>query len=101
MNDAVSDADAQDEQLLAMCRLLNEHEVRYLICGGYACILHGNLRMTHSGVVIRGSFTSSKYTGSPTCRSRRPRRKSRVDSTVGRPEESRIPVGISNSRPRR
>ena len=46
MNDAVSDADAQDEQLLEMCRLLNEHGVHYLICGGYACILHGNLRMT-------------------------------------------------------
>ena len=46
MSDTVSDGDAQDEQLLAMCRLLNEHEVQYLICGGYACILHGNLRMT-------------------------------------------------------
>lgn len=46
MNEGVSDAEAQDEQFLQLCRLLNDHGVHYLICGGYACILHGNLRMT-------------------------------------------------------
>jgi hypothetical protein len=46
MNKEVSDADHQDQQFLELCRLLNQYEVRYLICGGYAGILHGNLRVT-------------------------------------------------------
>jgi hypothetical protein len=46
MNEEITDGEVQDEQLLELCRLLNEHDVHYLICGGYACILHGNVRMT-------------------------------------------------------
>jgi hypothetical protein len=46
MNDDITDGEKQDFQFLELCRLLNEHGVHYLICGGYACILHGNLRMT-------------------------------------------------------
>jgi hypothetical protein len=46
MSDGLTDGDYQDLRFLELCRLLNEHSVHYLICGGYACILHGNLRMT-------------------------------------------------------
>ena len=46
MSDELTDGDQQDLRFLELCRLLNEHGVHYLICGGYACILHGNLRMT-------------------------------------------------------
>ncbi len=32
--------------LLRVCRLLNEHDARYLVVGGQACILHGLVRTT-------------------------------------------------------
>ena len=32
--------------LLRVCSLLNNHDVRYLVAGGYACILHGLVRTT-------------------------------------------------------
>jgi len=32
--------------LLRVCSLLNRHEAKYLIIGGYACILHGMVRTT-------------------------------------------------------
>ncbi len=32
--------------LLRVCALLNKHKVRYLVIGGYACILHGLVRTT-------------------------------------------------------
>jgi len=31
---------------LLVCSLLNKHEVRYLVVGGHACILHGLVRTT-------------------------------------------------------
>lgn len=34
------------EDLLALCRSLNEHRVRYLLIGGFAVILHGYVRAT-------------------------------------------------------
>ena len=32
--------------LLRVCSLLNRHEAKYLVIGGYACILHGMVRTT-------------------------------------------------------
>ena len=32
--------------LVRVCRLLNQHCARYLVVGGYACILHGLVRTT-------------------------------------------------------
>jgi len=32
--------------LLQVCALLNQHQARYLVIGGYACILHGLVRTT-------------------------------------------------------
>ncbi len=32
--------------LLQVCSLLNKHDARYLVIGGYACILHGLVRTT-------------------------------------------------------
>lgn len=32
--------------LLQVCSLLNKHQARYLVIGGYACILHGLVRTT-------------------------------------------------------
>jgi hypothetical protein len=32
--------------LLQVCSLLNQHGARYLVIGGYACILHGLVRTT-------------------------------------------------------
>jgi uncharacterized protein (DUF1330 family) len=32
--------------LLQVCSLLNKHGARYLVVGGYACILHGLVRTT-------------------------------------------------------
>jgi Nucleotidyl transferase of unknown function (DUF2204) len=32
--------------LLRVCSLLNNHDARYLVIGGYACILHGMVRTT-------------------------------------------------------
>lgn len=32
--------------LLSVCSLLNKHGARYLVIGGYACILHGLVRTT-------------------------------------------------------
>lgn len=32
--------------LLHVCSLLNKHDARYLVIGGYACILHGLVRTT-------------------------------------------------------
>lgn len=60
MNEEVSDAGAQDRQFLELCRLLNEHDVHYLLCGGYACILHGNLRTTQD-VDLLIEETSENY----------------------------------------
>jgi uncharacterized protein (DUF1330 family) len=37
---------AADAPLLRVCRLLNQHGARYLVAGGYACILHGMVRTT-------------------------------------------------------
>lgn len=34
------------DPLLKVCKLLNEHHVRYLVVGGHACILHGLVRTT-------------------------------------------------------
>ena len=36
MSDELTDGDQQDLRFLELCRLLNEHGVHYLICGGYA-----------------------------------------------------------------
>lgn len=44
-------ADASDP-LLRVCSLLNEHGARYLIVGGYACILHGLVRTTEDVDVL-------------------------------------------------
>lgn len=38
--------DMQVMPLVRVCRLLNQHGVRYLVVGGYACILHGLVRTT-------------------------------------------------------
>lgn len=38
--------DAPITPLVRVCRLLNQHGVRYLVVGGYACILHGLVRTT-------------------------------------------------------
>lgn len=46
MSESPSSADNQDQQFLKVCRLLNEAGAHYVICGGYACIIHGNLRAT-------------------------------------------------------
>lgn len=35
-----------DNRVLRLCRLLNEHRVRYLIAGGVAANLHGSVRAT-------------------------------------------------------
>src|SRR3954464_5729295 len=37
---------AESAPLLRLCRLLNDADARYLICGGQACILHGLVRTT-------------------------------------------------------
>ena len=34
------------DPLLLVCFLLNNHDVRYLVVGGHACILHGLVRTT-------------------------------------------------------
>lgn len=34
------------DPLLLVCSLLNKHDVRYLVAGGHACILHGLVRTT-------------------------------------------------------
>ena len=34
------------QALLRVCALLNQHNAKYLIAGGYACILHGMVRTT-------------------------------------------------------
>jgi hypothetical protein len=34
------------EDLLALCRSLNDHSVRYVLIGGFAVILHGYVRAT-------------------------------------------------------
>ena len=34
------------DPLLLVCSLLNKHDVRYLVVGGHACILHGLVRTT-------------------------------------------------------
>jgi hypothetical protein len=34
------------DQLLRVCKLLNQHAARYLVVGGHACILHGYIRAT-------------------------------------------------------
>ena len=45
----------QDERFLKVCRLLNEAGAKYIICGGYACIFHGNLRATQDvDILIEG-----------------------------------------------
>ena len=41
-----------DDPLLRVCSLLNEHEVRYFIVGGHACILHGHVRTTEDVDVL-------------------------------------------------
>jgi len=45
MGDVHREPDPGDS-LLRVCRLLNEHGARYLVAGGYACILHGLVRTT-------------------------------------------------------
>lgn len=37
---------AEVTSLSRVCSLLNKHDVRYLVSGGYACILHGLVRTT-------------------------------------------------------
>jgi len=37
---------AEFDPLLTVCRLLNEHDVNYIIVGAFACILHGLIRTT-------------------------------------------------------
>ncbi len=46
MPDDNSKTDAPITPLLRVCALLNKHNVRYLVVGGYACILHGLIRTT-------------------------------------------------------
>lgn len=41
--------------LVALCRLLNEAGVRYLVYGGLACLLHGHERMTRDADLYVGS----------------------------------------------
>ena len=38
--------------LLQVCALLNKHQARYLVIGGYACILHGLVRTTEDVDVL-------------------------------------------------
>lgn len=38
--------DRPQDPLLLVCSLLNKHDVRYLVVGGHACILHGLVRTT-------------------------------------------------------
>ena len=38
--------------LARVCSLLNKHSVRYLVAGGYACILHGLVRTTEDVDVL-------------------------------------------------
>jgi len=38
--------------LLRVCKLLNEADAEYLICGAQACILHGLIRTTEDGCPI-------------------------------------------------
>ena len=40
--------------LVALCRLLNESGVHYLIYGGLACLLHGHERMTRDADIYVG-----------------------------------------------
>lgn len=40
--------------LVALCKLLNEGEVRYMIYGGLACLLHGHERMTRDADIYVG-----------------------------------------------
>ncbi|NCD42863.1 MAG: hypothetical protein EOL88_12325 [Bacteroidia bacterium] len=35
-----------NDPLLKVCHLLNKHHVKYLVVGGYACIMHGLVRTT-------------------------------------------------------
>jgi len=40
--------------LVALCRLLNEAGVQYLVYGGLACLLHGHERMTRDADLFVG-----------------------------------------------
>ena len=40
--------------LVALCRLLNDAEVRYMVYGGLACLLHGHERMTRDADLYVG-----------------------------------------------
>jgi hypothetical protein len=40
------------DPLLLVCSLLNKHDVRYLVAGGHACILHGLVRTTEDVDVL-------------------------------------------------
>ncbi len=46
MNSGFQPGEDQDKRFLKVCSLLNEAGVKYAVCGGYACILHGSLRAT-------------------------------------------------------
>lgn len=52
MSDVSAASEDQDKRFLKVCRLLNEAGAHYVICGGYACILHGNLRATQDVDVL-------------------------------------------------
>ena len=43
---SVPDSAEAVQALLRVCALLNQHGAKYLIAGGYACILHGMVRTT-------------------------------------------------------
>jgi hypothetical protein len=59
MSDARPASEDQDRRFLKVCRLLNEADARYVICGGYACILHGNLRATQDvDILIEDDLTN-------------------------------------------
>ena len=50
-----------DNRVLQVCRLLNEHGVRYILAGGVAANLHGSVRATKDvGVLVPKNLDNTK-----------------------------------------
>lgn len=45
--------------LIEVCRLLNQYEVKYVVIGAYACILHGLVRTTEDVDILVGDSTDA------------------------------------------
>lgn len=45
--------------LIEVCRLLNQHEVKYVVIGAYACILHGLVRTTEDVDILVGDSSEN------------------------------------------